>query len=266
MTGALFRLLAGTVAVAPLAALAGTGVELLDLLEGEYNNHEQVWQQNLDGVTTHERRHWRFERTDASILAMAVAAGQSAGNPDWVFELLPDSLDTVVTAVGEREPVCTYGWAAETNGFTGRASPVGPCPPTLPRSWHVSPERLLSSHGEQGMETAFTARRVRYYRGWVALQRLRIDPQAAEDDHILIRGLRVHDEGSVVPITDGGNATGYALEFARLTYRNTSAAVLKLGVIDESSGQTLSYAWSAPLAERIGMNFRWVQAGFSRED
>ena len=76
----------------------------------------------------------------------------------------------------------------------------------------------------------------------------------------------MHDEGFIVSITDGGDATGYALELARHTYRNTGTAVLKLGVIDESSGQTLSYAWSAPLAERIGINLRWVQAGFTLED
>ncbi|MDE0061971.1 MAG: hypothetical protein OXU72_04185 [Gammaproteobacteria bacterium] len=250
----------------PLAALGGKGAELLELLSGEYNNHEQVWQQKLDGTASHERRHWRIERTGESSLALSVAPGQSAGEPAWIFDLLPGSLDTVVTAVGEREPFCVYGWVAEENGFTGRETPSSRCPAALPRYWRVSADRLLSSHGEPGLETPYSARRVRYYDGWIALQRRRIDPHADKDDHILIRGLRAHDGGFIVSITDGGDATGYALELARLTYQNTSTAVLKLGVIDESSGQTLSYAWSAPFAERIGLNLRWVQAGFTLED
>ena len=266
MNAALLPLLHCALLGAPLAALTGTGVELLDLLEGEYNNHEQIWQQKLDGETRHERRHWRFERTGESGLTLSVTPGQSAGEPAWVFELLPDSLATVVMAVGERGPQCAYHWEAAGNGFEGRAVLPNACPATLPRHWRVTPNRLLSSHGEPGKETAYRARRVRYYDGWVALQRRRIDPQAAEEDHILIQGLRVHDEGSIVPITDAGNPTGYALELARLTYQNTNTAVLKLGVIDEATGKTLSYAWSAPLAERIGINLRWVQAGFTRQD
>lgn len=42
--------------------------------------------------------------------------------------------------------------------------------------------------------------------------------------------------------------------------------MLKLDVVDEASRATLSYAWTAPLAKRIGINPRWVQAGFTLED
>ena len=266
MSARLSPLLAWAILGPPLTALAGTGTGLLALLAGEYNNHVQVRQQQIDGKAVHERRHWRFERSGEDGLTLSVAPGQSAGEPAWAFDLLPDGLATAVTAAGESQAACVYGWEAEGSGFTGRATSRDPCPPTLPRYWRVTPTHLFSGYEEQGTEHPYTARRVRYYKGWVALQRRSIDPDAARDDHVLIRDLRLHDEGSVFTITDGGQPTGYALELARLTYQNTNTPVLKLGVIDETSGATLSYAWAAPLAERIGINLRWVQAGFTLED
>jgi len=111
---------------------------------------------------------------------------------------------------------------------------------------------------------ALRARRVTRYAGWAALQRRRIDPDAADDDYVLLRDLALHDEGCIIPITDAGKPTGYAIELARLTYQDTRTAVLKLGVISEATGETLSYSWAEPGAERIGINLRWIQAGMTR--
>ena len=108
------------------------------------------------------------------------------------------------------------------------------------------------------------ARRVTRYTGWIAFQKRRIDPTAADGDFLLMRDLALHDEGFVVSIADGGNPAGYAVELVRLTYQNTRTAVLKLGIVDESTGETLSYSWAEPGAERIGINLRWVQAGMTR--
>ena len=45
--------------------------------------------------------------------------------------------------------------------------------------------------------------------------------------------LRLHNEGQIVPlVTAEGDATGYSVELARLTYQNTRVAVLKLGILD----------------------------------
>ena len=255
----------GAAAVAPAAA-ASPGEELLDLLTGEFNNHEQVWQQKLDGTVHVERRHWRFERTGGKRLVLSVAPGQAAGEAAWAFDLRAESLDTAAVPVNGSGPSCSYRWQARADGFAGRAMPPGSCPESLPDEWRVSATHLFASDGPSDDATRHAARRVRYYRGWIALHRHRIDPSAAEDDVILIRNLRLHDEGSVFPIADAGEPTGYAVELARLTYQNTGTAVLKLGIVDQADGETLSYVWTAPLSDRIGINLRWVQAGFTRED
>ena len=255
----------GAAAVAPAAA-ASPGEELLDLLTGEFNNHEQVWQQKLDGTAHVERRHWRFERAGGRRLVLSVAPGQAAGEAAWAFDLRPESLDTAVVPVDGSGPSCSYRWQARADGFAGRQTPPGSCPEPLPGEWRVSATHLLASNGPSDDTIRYAARRVRYYRGWIALHRHRIDPSAAEDDVILIRNLRLHDEGSLFPIEDAGEPTGYAVELARLTYQNTGTAVLKIGIVDQADGETLSYAWTAPLSDRVGINLRWVQAGFTRED
>ncbi len=247
------------------AVVAGAGRDLLDLLVGEYNNHEQVWQQKLDGAAVHERRHWRFERTGETRVSLSLARGQFAGTPDWEFDLQVGGLDTAVSPAGVGGLVCLYRWQADMDGIIGRATGAG-CPETLPKFWRVTPTHLFSHHGPPESEIRYAARRVRYYSGWVSLQRRHIDPNASEDDFILIRGLRLHDEGSVFSITDAGKPTGYAVELARLTYQNTRTSVLKLGILEEAEGNTLGYSWAAPGAERLGINLRWLQAGFTREE
>ena len=71
------------------------------------------------------------------------------------------------------------------------------------------------------------------------------------------RNLMIHDQGGMVKINDK-----FSAELAQLTYKN-GTKVLKLGIVDNASGKTVAYTWANPEAERIGINLRWVQAGFT---
>ncbi len=238
---------------------------LFDLLTGEYNNNEQVWQGNLDGVATIQRRHWRFERLAPGRLSLATGPGQSAPDPAWILVMDAEGLHSVVLPIGSETPVCQYQWQAEGAGYRGEARPRGSCPADLPAIWQVDDTHLTSHAGADEAAEALRARRVHRYRGWAVLQRQRLEPDADPDDMIFMPDLRLHDEGYVVPITDDGRETGYAFELARLTYQNTRVSVLKLGVIEQSSGKTLRYAWTEPLSPRIGINLRWLQVGLTLE-
>ena len=241
---------------------------LLGLLVGEYNNNEQVWQDGLDGVSAYVRRHWRFARVDGGRIGLAVAQGQSAPAVGWILAFTEDDLGihSAIAQADGRALSCRYRWRGRNDEFIGMADDAGSCPEPLPAVWQVTPTHLFSTYRGDGGERIHQARRVRRYTGWVALQRRRIDPQAAGDDYVFLKDLRLHDEGFVVSIKDGGQLTGYAVELARLTYQNTRTAVLKLGVIDEATGRTLSYSWAEPGAKRIGINLRWVQAGLTKAD
>ena len=39
--------------------------------------------------------------------------------------------------------------------------------------------------------------------------------------------------------------------------------ILKLGIIDETTGKTINYSWTSTDASRIGINVRWFQAGLT---
>lgn len=276
-----------------LGAPAAHG-DLLALLAGEYNNNEQVWQQQLDGVTPVPRRHWKFAPTGDGGLLLSVATGQSAGEPAWVLRLTygrqstppqasaaqagaqqpSPSADGVLhsrvfpvqgaddLAAAGGEPACQYVWRVRDDGFAGQAQQPKSCPDSLPETWRISSTHLWTSEGDGGPE--HQARRVDYYQGWVALQRRHIDPQAAEDDFIFLADLQAHNEGFVTPITDAGQPTGYAVELARLTYQRIRVPILKLGLIEQATGKTLSYGWAGPQAERIGLNLRWAQSGWTK--
>ena len=232
---------------------------LTALLVGEYNNNEQVWQQGLDGGAPQStRRHWRFAASGDAHLNLSMGPGQAAPSaPAWTLALTADGPNLVAEISGASR--CAYLWRKTPTGFQGEAAEGG-CA-GLPTKMDFD-EVGLTAVWPMGEEER--ARRVSHYRGWVALQRSRLDPDAAPDDYVFVSDADWHDEGFVLPILDGEQPTGYAIELARLTYQNTRTAVLKLGVIDEATGETLSYAWAAPGADRIGINLRWIQAGLTR--
>ncbi len=118
-----------------------------------------------------------------------------------------------------------------------------------------------------GRDEPHVNRKVKYFDGWAAIRRDAFDPAAAQpDEMLLVPGLRLHNEGQVVPmVTESGDDTGYALELARLTYQNTQVAVLKLGILEAATGETVAYSWADPEAVRIGINLGWMQAGLTRE-
>ncbi|MCP4925607.1 MAG: hypothetical protein GY916_06670 [Gammaproteobacteria bacterium] len=105
-------------------------------------------------------------------------------------------------------------------------------------------------------------RKVRYFTGWGGVKIA--GPGAAEDDdewHFLPQFV-IHNEGQIVPIVGKeGQLSGYSIQLAFLTYQNTSRPVLKLGLIDDKTGKTISYSWANPDAEMIGLNLRWAQVG-----
>lgn len=113
-------------------------------------------------------------------------------------------------------------------------------------------------------ESYSRGRKVRHFTGWMGVKRDRIDPNAGAEDWVFMPSFAIHNEGQIVPLTEkDGTATGYAIQLERLTYQNTGTPVLKLGLIEQTGGTTITYTWTAPGSARIGMNLRWFQAGLT---
>ena len=109
--------------------------------------------------------------------------------------------------------------------------------------------------------------KITYYKGWMALKKHRVEPEADLSEWIFTRIERMHNQGQKIPLLDeSGNQTGYTLSLESLVYQETQTPVLKIGVIDDRTGYTLSYSWADPASRRIGLNVRWFQAGLTRID
>ena len=129
-------------------------------------------------------------------------------------------------------------------------------------------DRAFDEDGNKifGSDEPHKNRKVRYFKGWAVFQKKLIDESAAEDEMTFIGGLRMHNEGQVIPlITEEGVDTGYSVELAQLTYQNTKTEILKLALIDKD-GVTFTYIWTNPQAKRIGINLRWMQIGLTDEN
>ena len=105
-------------------------------------------------------------------------------------------------------------------------------------------------------------RKVTYFTGWGGA---RIGGKDAPKDakwHFT-RNIVIHNEGQIFPIIDDktGEKSGYSIQLAKLTYQNTKDPILKLGLIDDKTGKTITYIWSDRLNKKTGMNLRWMQTG-----
>lgn len=248
------------------ASFASSPQALSNLLEGEYNNNEQVWKQRQGDAEVSPRRHWKWEFISENTLSLSVSEGQSSGPPQWLFsfEETEYQMYSDVRPFEGSGPDCKYHWMKDALGFEGVLAGDSDCAQSLPSRWRIDGDFLTATPAQPSDDPPLKGRRATYYSGWVALSRASIDESAAEDDYVFLSAVRAHDEGFITPILDEGAATGYAIELSRLTYQNTQVEVLKLGIIEEATGKTLAYAWANPGARLIGINLRWVQCGFTR--
>ena len=107
------------------------------------------------------------------------------------------------------------------------------------------------------------------YSGWLAINPA--GPTARSGDaqrpwHTR-KDLRLHDGGQRLEVLwDDGSPSGWSLELARLHYANAAEPILRLDLIDDQSGQVVTYVWAGQDSRQIGMNLGWFQVGLTRLD
>ena len=119
----------------------------------------------------------------------------------------------------------------------------------------------------RGADAREDTRRVRWFGGWAAVNGAGPKAGADSSDWHMDRTLRLGSEGGHYALKwRDGTASGYSLTLERLTYRDGNVPVIKLSVVDDSDGHTLAYSWANPEATRIGINLGWVQVGLELTD
>lgn len=105
-------------------------------------------------------------------------------------------------------------------------------------------------------------KRCRFFSGWAALRVAETGDE--QKDYLGFFNLRLHDQGQVLPLLKvDGTPTPYQLQLAQLVQQSSRVPVLVLKVFETGKPQAVTYAWTEPASSRIGLNLRWLQAGFS---
>lgn len=116
----------------------------------------------------------------------------------------------------------------------------------------------------RGADAMQEARRIRWFAGWAAINGGGPKATAQNQDWHLQRDLRLGSEGGRVPLHwRDGSPSGFSLELERTTYPERKLSVLQLNVIEDASGKTMTYAWTDPQANAIGLNLGWLQVGLT---
>ena len=268
-------------------------------LDGDYDNHEQVWASgdqaasavapahvvvrieptdregwsiwriHLDATTPLDA-NWAMQRVDSGSgtlelrphrpIALTPATNRPFDPAQWVA-LDACTLRGTTTPVGLRA-------AVDVAACTALAPGIGPQTAVLPLEVEHEGEWLrvrLYADQARGADARADARRVATFTGWAAVNGAGRDAVADSNDWHTDRTLRIGTEGGRATLHwRDGSASGYSLMLERLTYREGNVPVLKLSIIEDASGRALAYAWANPQATRIGINLGWVQVGLDR--
>ena len=267
-------------------------------LSGTFDNHEQVWRARESATGTPPPHvvidveptadaAWTIwhVRLDANPAMDATWAMHGAAQAGGSFALTPhrslaatpapsSAFDakqwTPLDACALRGAGAPLKVAADTSACTAIAPGIGASAALLPLGIEREGEWLhvrLYSDQARGADVREDAREVRWFGGWAAINGGGQKADAASNDWHMNRGVRIGSEGGRVELQwRDGNPAGYSLALERLTYRDGNVPVIKLSVVEDSSGRVLAYSWANPQATAIGINLGWVQVGLSRDD
>ena len=104
-------------------------------------------------------------------------------------------------------------------------------------------------------------KRVRWFEGFIGILKNGETPMAIRDfppeEYDGKTKILLHDQGGLLKLNDK-----YSIQLAQLRHKS-GVWVLTLSVIENASGRKVAYTWANPEAEKIGINLRWMQSGFT---
>ena len=104
--------------------------------------------------------------------------------------------------------------------------------------------------------------RCRPFKGWIAW-RSEEGKEGKEDKYVFIGNLKLHDHGwKTRVILPDGTITPYSVELSQVIFEK-KIPVMKLAIYEEGKSKAVTYNWTNPEAERIGINLRWIQVGLT---
>ncbi|MCU0341804.1 MAG: hypothetical protein MUE30_18165 [Spirosomaceae bacterium] len=252
------------------------------LLVGEYDNFQQAWQQNTETAI-------HLVKTDCPhrlVHTVVKAVSAENGTFDAILEVVhytdrnPQSIIEhhiytfkgtemqvfgVASAAwsGFEEPLDVVQWQQNGDGWQADS---------ITSQWKLSAQRLerLDKQAKDVFfneaSAPFRLLRCRFFSGWIEIP----DPKNI-DQIYRFPNLRLHDQGGKVQLRMADGALGkYTVELTQLVFGH-SIPIVKLAVYEldseaiEYNSYAVSYTWTNPEAQRIGINLRYITTGWTLE-
>jgi hypothetical protein len=284
------RHLCGPLLVAAAAAAhaqAGDAARVAAWLAGEWNNHEQVWQQRIDNraptagaapapatapAVPHRQAVLRAGADGSLKLQWHEGAIHGRGAAAASHSLRVAAAEAGRLSLALDGSACTVALVRAAGGDEAWAGSSAPGQCTLGTEKRRVQLRLTPGQiewSEQAEASAAAApalrlRKQRYFEGWVWFRNAGPGASPDDKDTSFMAKIALHSEGQrlVLKRKDGSDSP-WELEFAVLTYQNTRRPVLKFGLVDRASGKSIAYTWANPEASNIGLNIGWFQSGLT---
>lgn len=254
-------------------------------LAGEWNNHEQVWQQRIDAAkpaaagaaapraaaVPHRQAvlravdgAWRVQWHEGAI------HGRGAALTAQVWRVTAaDGGKAVLSVDGSgctlelsRSEGPDEAWAGAT--LPGRCTLGGEKRRVQAQLAPGMIEWQEHAEGQSDPAPPLRLRRQRYFEGWVWFRNAGPGASPDDKDTSFTARIALHSEGQrLVLKRKDGTDSPWELEFAVLTYQNTRRPILKFGVVDRATGKSIAYTWANPDASNVGFNIGWFQSGLT---
>lgn len=101
--------------------------------------------------------------------------------------------------------------------------------------------------------------RCRTFKGWFAIRQ----EGGKEEKYDFVGNLTLHDQGwRKRVVRPDGTLTPYTVELSQVIFEK-KINVMKLAIYEEGTERAITYNWTNPEAERIGINLRYLQVGLT---
>lgn len=229
----------------------------LNITRRETPGQFQVEQVSLNGNAPPRQFIWQFSRTPAAELQLDFAPMLNGAVGQSCRVVLLPNREGIGGATDQRQ--CRLP--------NRENQPIG-----LLKEFLLNPDRIelgerlynLDTETAMAADTQLKFRRQFEYRGWAG-KRQDNDTPDADDDWLLAQPFVLHNQGDSIELLDSAERSlGYRVQLARIVYRADQPEVLRLAVIDTSTGKQIAYAWAGVDAPQIGINLDWLQVGLER--
>lgn len=233
--------------------------ELAATLAGTWNNAEAAYfAEEMDGYPVHPDGF--TVASSGGRVTVSEGEGASGGRESWSVEARDDG--TLVLIEVDADPGCVVHAERQGDAFLVGAPQDDrdedePCQ-FMDARGAVLTEDALSLHRGEGGPVTF--RRADPYTCWVSRKRdgdgwtWTPDVTVREGEHVQLPG----EPGVSRP-------AGIRLRHVRWPYGENRDSLV-LYVHEAEDAPAVSYAWTAPDAERVAINLRWVQASCTRDE